>query len=185
MTHNYLYPQWVELAASVRLDQDNNRIDAVKGICDDIHADLIRYQKVSDLTGVPAILIAAIHYRESSRNFKCMMHNGEPLNRKSRIVPIGVGPFDTWEASAVDALVREGCKEIVQWEMADCLEFAEKYNGKGYRKRGMYSPYVFAFTNMSDELGGYPSDGKFSMDYVHKRPGVAAILLGMINKYGA
>jgi lysozyme family protein len=182
MENNYLNPDWVALAGSVAIDDDAQKKSIIVSLCKQIKDNFGRYQYVSAATGVPAMLIAAIHYREASFNFNCMLHNGEPLTIVSRIVPVGVGPFATWENSAIDALVREGCVEIENWEMSECLKFAESYNGKGYRKKGMYSPYVFSFTNLSDELGGYPSDGKFSNDYVHKRPGVAALMLGMIGE---
>ncbi len=183
MEHNYLDPDWITIGSFMRLDQEPFKLNAVKGICEDIQKNMHRYQAVSDLTRVPAILLGALHYREASLNFNCMLHNGEPLGIVSRIVPVGVGPFASWENSAVDALRREGCGEIALWDFGACLKFAEAYNGKGYRKRGLYSPYVTSFTNMSDEVGGYPSDGKYSDHYLNKRPGVGALMLGMIGKY--
>jgi lysozyme family protein len=182
--HNYLEPKWLEISREVRIDQDPLRIAAIKAICEDIVADWTKYQIVTGVTGVPPELLAAIHYRESSRNFKTMLHNGEPLNRKSTIVPIGVGPFASWEASAVDVMKRQGATHYNNWSMDNCLKFAEAFNGKGYRKRGMYSPYVFSFTNMSNELGGYASDGKYTSKYPNTRPGVAAIILGLKGLYG-
>lgn len=183
MIHNYLDPQWLDIASQIRLDQEPNKLAAVKSICADITGNMMHYSLVRDKTGVPAVLVGAIHYREASLNFRNMLHNGEPLGIKSRIVPIGVGPFSTWEESAIDALKREGCEKITDWSMANCLAFAEAYNGKGYRKRGIYSPYVVSFTNMSDEVGGFPADGIYSKEYVNKRPGVGALILGLIGKY--
>lgn len=181
---NYLNPDWVQLASEVALDQDPNRIAAVKDIVETIRENFYRYEQASEITRVPAFLIAGLHYRESSFNFTTMLHNGTPLNKVSKIVPVGVGPFGTWVEATVHALKSQGSDRIKTWDMAMCLEFAEAYNGKGYRKRGMYSPYVFSFTNKSDELGGYPSDGKWDPTYVNKRPGVAAIILGLSGQYG-
>lgn len=185
MIHNYASPDWVEIAANIRLDQEPQKLAAVKSICADIMENQMHYNLVREKTGVPMLLIGAIHYRESSLNFNTMLHNGEPLNRKSRIVPIGVGPFATWEDAAIDALKGEGCMDVKDWSFANCMAFAEKFNGRGYRKRGIYSPYVVSFTNMSDEIGGFPSDGVYSKEYVNKRPGVAALILGLIGKYDA
>jgi lysozyme family protein len=59
------------------------------------------------------------------------------------------------------------------------LAAAEKYNGLGYRNHGILSGYVVAYTNMSNELGGYPRDHVWDSKYVHDRPSVGAILIRM------
>ena len=57
-----------------------------------------RYEEVSRTTGVPWAVIAVLHRRESDGDFRTYLGNGEPLNRRTRIEPIGRGPFPTWEA---------------------------------------------------------------------------------------
>ena len=64
-----------------------------------------RYLKAEKLTGVPWYMIAALHWRESSGNFKTQLAQGDPLNRRSTHVPRDRGPFKTWEDGAYDALV--------------------------------------------------------------------------------
>lgn len=170
-------PNFFELANVVSLDQDSTKIAYIADVCAKINKNKERYLHVQDMTAVPWDLIAAIHFKEASMNFDCMLHNGEPLNIKSRIVPIGVGPFKNWEDSALDSLKRQGALSVQGWSFAKQLEFAESYNGKGYRSHGIYSPYVFAFTNLSEEKGGYPKDHVWDANKEIKRPGVAAILL--------
>ena len=63
-----------------------------------------RYQRVEKLARVPWAVIAALHMRESGADFRTYLGNGEPLNRRTRLVPKGRGPFKSWEDGAVDAL---------------------------------------------------------------------------------
>ncbi len=59
-----------------------------------------KYEAVEKQTGVPWQIIAAIHYREGGLDFKTVLHNGERIigtDKKTKKVPAGHGPFDTWE----------------------------------------------------------------------------------------
>ena len=173
-------PDWEWIADRIKLDElSKEKMSELEGLVKKIFQNKEKYISVYKKTKVPPELIAAIHYKESSFRFDRMLHNGEPLNIKSRIVPIGVGPFATWEEAAIDALKREGSDNIAKWTLAQCLAFAEKYNGKGYRKRGIYSNYVCGFTNFSSEKGGYPRDHVWDPEYKYNRFGVAAILFGI------
>ena len=59
-----------------------------------------RYQAVADKTGIPAELIAALHWRESSGNFNTYMHNGDPLGSPTVHYPQGKLFYD-WESSEI------------------------------------------------------------------------------------
>src|SRR5262245_63583168 len=63
-----------------------------------------QYLAVATRTGVPWFVIAALHNRESDADFGTYLGNGEPLDRVTRLVPKGRGPFETWEEGAIDAL---------------------------------------------------------------------------------
>src|SRR4051812_47655795 len=63
-----------------------------------------RYQAVEANPGVPWWMIAAIHERESSQDWKASLAQGDPWNRRSTHVPAGRGPFHSWEEAAIDAL---------------------------------------------------------------------------------
>jgi lysozyme family protein/peptidoglycan hydrolase-like protein with peptidoglycan-binding domain len=147
-------------------------------------ANAERYERVAERTGVPAMLIAALHYRESSMNFGTYLHQGDPLGKPAVHVPRDIPVFDDWEDAAVHAL---GLKSSIRDEVgltadsrdgAAMATFAEAYNGLGYHHRGLASPDVFAG---SDRYTGgmYVADGKFSSTTFDRRLGVATILQAM------
>lgn len=122
----------------------------------------------------PAELICAIHYRESGCNFKTYLHNGQPLGKPTTMVPKGKC-FDNFEDSAVDAIKMIDPKGIKAGDFQSYMYFAERYNGLGYRKRGIASPYVWSGTDKYT-IGMYVVDGKFSATARDKRVGVAVIV---------
>lgn len=108
-----------------------------------------RYITVQNRTGVPWFFIAVIHEREASQNFNTQLGQGDPLHSKSVHVPVGRGPFDTWEDGAIDALVK--CSPFsarnMDWSPGGLLTETEKYNGLAYANHGVPSPYVWSGTN--------------------------------------
>ena len=142
-----------------------------------ISAHRERYEKVSKATGVPWWFIGVVHYRESSNNFNTYLGNGQPLNKKTTIVPKGRGPFNTWEDGAVDALVN--CPPYAarnkNWSVGPALALLEKYNGLGYASKGVPSPYLWAGTNQYVK-GKYVSDGVYNPNVIDKQLGCAGLL---------
>lgn len=134
-----------------------------------------RYQGVEVGTGVPWMMIAAIHMREASFDFDTYLGNGEPLDQVTTLVPAGRGPFDSWEEGAIDALTYDGLTEVTDWRLEKMLFYCEKYNGTGYHSKGLPSPYVWAGTTIQ-EPGKYVADGKFDDDYWDTQPGCAGLL---------
>lgn len=157
---------------------------AIKIIKDNYHT----YTSVQLLTGVPWYVIGAIHYRESSFNFKRHLSNGDPLTARTTHVPagrplIGMPPF-TWEESAVDALKLRNLQFVKTWEVPMILRQCERYNGGGYMKRNVNSPYVWAATNhygVAPNIGKYVADGKFDATVKDKQLGCAAILKELLS----
>lgn len=146
-----------------------------------IEASRARYEAVSAKTGVPWDVIGVIHYRESSGSFAGVLHNGQKIigtGKKTTIVPKGRGPFTTWEEAAVDALLK--CQPYAgkntDWSIAGTLDILERYNGLGYRNKGLPSPYLWAGTDQYVK-GKYVADGKFDPNAVDKQVGVAPILM--------
>ena len=135
-----------------------------------------KYKEVERQTGVPAELVAAIHYRESNGNFKTYLHNGDYLGKPTQNVPAGIY-FDTdqWTEAAVDALKREGCDKIDTKNLDSLLDFAERYNGLGYRRRNIASPYVWAGTDRY-VAGKFVRDSEFDKNYVDRQLGVAVMM---------
>lgn len=147
-------------------------------IVDYILANKTRYTAVDAQTSVPWYAIAGIHNMEASGSFKLNLAEGSPLTGRSRDEPKGrpkdgKPPF-TWEFAAVDALTydRMGTKD---WTSLDATLIAvEYYNGSGYAKRGMPSPYVFAATT-SEVPGRYIRDHVWSSTAMSDQVGVGAI----------
>jgi lysozyme family protein len=88
---------------------------------------------------------------------------------------IGDPPF-TWEESAQDALAIEGLCHRDKWaDIGVTLDRIERYNGLGYRKRGLTSPYLWAGTN-NYWAGKFVADGQFNPEVMDKQPGCAGLL---------
>lgn len=138
-------------------------------------AGMSRYKAVERMTGVPAAFIAVTHIRESSGNFNTYLGNGEPLNRVTRLVPKGRGPFATWEDGAVDALTLQGLAGRKDWTIPFLIFALEGYNGFGYRNKGIRSPYLWGGTNLQ-EPGKYVRDGVFDPNVMDTQPGAVALL---------
>lgn len=151
-----------------------------------IEANRARYEQVAKATGVPWDVIGVIHYRESSLNFAGVLHNGQKIigtGKKTTLVPKGRGPFSTWEEAAIDALMNAGPKIGLNkdWSIAGTLEALERYNGLGYRTRGLPSPYLWAGTDQYVK-GKFVADGKFDPSHVDQQLGVAALLMKLREK---
>ena len=63
-----------------------------------------KYLAVAAQTHVPAELVAAIHWRESSGSFKKYLHQGDPLGKQAVNVPTNIPIFHDWHKAAVHAL---------------------------------------------------------------------------------
>ncbi len=140
-----------------------------------------RYQAVERQTGVPWPAIAVVHERESSQDWKASLAQGDPWNRASIHVPAGRGPFDSWEAAAIDALVK--CPPFLarhkDWSTAGALTALETYNGIGYAARAVPSPYLWSGTNQY-RAGKYVRDGLYDPGRVDPQLGCAALLIALM-----
>lgn len=141
----------------------------------------LRYQAVEAKTGVPWPVIAVIHEREASQNFKTQLGQGDALDRVSVHVPAGRGPFATWEEGAYDALVN--CAPHLarrkDWSIAGVLIALELYNGTGYAARGLPSPYLWAGTDQY-RSGKYVRDGVYDPNKVDAQMGCVALLMALM-----
>jgi lysozyme family protein len=139
-----------------------------------------QYTTVQQYTGVPWFVIAVIHERESNQNWKGSLAQGDPWNTVSIHVPSGRGPFQSWIAAAIDALVN--CSPHAasnhDWSVGGTLTLLESYNGLGYASRGLPSPYIWSGTNQY-KSGKYVADGVFKPDVVDVQLGCAGLLMSM------
>ena len=182
------FPNGFDLGKWAGIKIDENRKAEVQAVVNFFIGNKTRYVKVENTCGVPAELICALHYRESSLSFAGVLHNGERIlntGKKTKLVPKGRGPFKTWEEAAVDALMLKKSIFPSKWTFESMLEFSERFNGLGYRSKigdsGKIelSPYVFAGTNLHDETGKYVVDGKYSPTAKEAQLGVASIIIGL------
>lgn len=149
--------------------------DTFEHLARNILTDKERYQGVERETGVPWMMIAALHQRESDCDFDTYLGNGEPLDEVTTLVPKGRGPFDTWEEGAIDALTYDGLTEVTDWRLEKMLFHCETYNGTGYDSKGLPSPYLWAGTTIQ-EPGKYVADGEFDANEMDEQPGCCGIL---------
>lgn len=144
-----------------------------------------RYEAVEKMrsNGVPAPVIFCLHYRESDNSFKCHLHEGSSLLHRTRYVPKNrlPSPDDPpyeWSHSAEDAIYvcdkLQGPWDTVTWSIRKIIA----YNGTGYDKRGVPSPYAYSGTTVYIS-GKFTSDGHYSSSAIDQQLGCVAILLRM------
>jgi lysozyme family protein len=159
----------------------------VTSAVDTILKNYKRYETVETETTVPAFIVSVFHFRETSLNFNEHLANGDPLFSQSGIplrtvhVPVGLGPFVSWEQAAVGALKHQGFTHGYHWDIANSLDNIERYNGLGYRNRGAISPYVYAGTNIY-KSGLYRADGVYDPNKIDPRPGCLLLLKELQNR---
>lgn len=142
-----------------------------------------QYQAIEHATydgprAVPWWLIAIIHLREASLDFRAYLGNGQPLSQKTTEVPAGRGPFtgpDAFENGALDALRIDGLTGVLDWRLEKALYYQELFNGAGYNNRGLPSPYIWGGTNIQ-RPGKYTSDRRFNARVWDTQPGCAPMI---------
>lgn len=144
-----------------------------------------RYERVGKSVGVPWYFIGAIHGLEASFNFMAHLHNGDaPLTGRTRQMPSGhplvwLPPSD-WEASAKDALKLLGFTGKSDWTVERTLYRFEAYNGFGYRRKGIASPYLWSFSNHY-ESGKFVSDGRWNPKARSQQCGAAVLIKSLVD----
>jgi len=163
---------------------NDDKVTLVNDIVDRILAKEEKYRLAQNKSGVPWAVIAAIHSLEASLNFNTHLHNGDPLSQKTTHVPKGRPPGNppfTWEASAADALQNNGVTIWQEWTIPGALFVLERYNGAGYNKKRLNSPYLWSFSNQYTK-GKFVEDGKFDANAVSKQCGAALLLKVLIDR---
>jgi lysozyme family protein len=132
---------------------------------------------------IPWAFIGILHGLETGFDFSRHLHNGDPLAARTVHVPkgrpaSGEPPF-SFEESAADALALQGLDGISAWPAARLLYEWERYNGFGYRRRGLASPYLWSFSTHY-ERGKYGGDGRFDPALVSRQCGAAVQLRALI-----
>lgn len=166
-----------------------NRVAEFQATAKRLMKGMDRYKAVEKATGVPAALIAILHDRESNADFDTYLGNGQPLSKKTTIIPKGRGPFRNFEEGAIDALNINGLASIKSWPLEMIIFKAEGFNGFGYRNGPqtngikyppMRSPYLWGGTN-HQERGKYTRDRYFDPGVMDKQLGAVGILYTLMN----
>ena len=140
-----------------------------------------RYEVVAARTSMPAALIAALHWRESSGDFSTYLHQGDPLGKKAVHVPSNIPIFDVWEDAAVHALTMKNdlrdqlAIDSSTKDAGKLATYSEYYNGLGYHNREQTSPYAFAGTSAYDK-GKYVADSEFSANTRDRQLGTVVMM---------
>lgn len=147
-----------------------------------LHGQAI-YQQVGEALNIPWVFIGITHGMECGFNFTSHLHNGDPLGACTVHVPQGrpangSAPF-TWRESACDAMICKGYQQITDWSLPHMLYLFERYNGMGYRRRGVPTPYLWSYSNLY-EKGKFVADGHFDPDAVSKQCGAALMLKAVL-----
>lgn len=113
-------------------------------------------------------------------NWTCSIGQGSPFRVKSKIKPY-TGPFPSWTEAAIDSLVKQHpyAAKNTNWSGGGTLTINEMYNGTGYARKGLPSPYIWAWTNQYVK-GKYVRDGKYDKNHVDTQLGVAIALKALM-----
>ena len=94
--------------------------------------------------------------------------------KKDQTVTVTVEGDD--EDAACDAMTRYIDQDKLDKDDVNTYyEVAERYNGLGYRNKGVASPYVWAGSS-NYSCGKYVADGQYDPNYVDRQLGVAVML---------
>lgn len=136
------------------------------------------YITIENQSGVRWYHVAIIHRREGNANFQTYLGNGQSLKHRTTEVPIGRGPFSSFVAGALDALKVDGLSDIIDWRLEKILYFCEVFNGGGYSRLGLPSPYLWGGTNIQ-ERGKFTSDHHLDRTVWDTQPGCAPLLMAI------
>ena len=175
-------------SANLSIGMSDTQMNSTRRFQENWETNKARYQSVAQQTNMPAKLIAAIHWRESSGNFNTYLHQGDPLGRPAVNHPKNIPIFHVWEDAAVHALTMKAHHQESLDMHSDTTSvgkigaFSELYNGLGYHYRDNHSPYVYAGSS-AYEKGKYVADGRYDGNVVDKQVGVIP-LMGSIDGLG-
>lgn len=136
-----------------------------------------RFMPVQEKLGIPAVWMMASFEREASSNFNLSPAQGDPWRRKSVNEPRGLGPYSSWEESALEAYRYDKINNLPpeMWTWAFGCYKGEGFNGFGFRNHGVHSAYLWAGTNLYT-IGMYVSDGSWRAGVKDPRVGIVPVM---------
>lgn len=135
-----------------------------------------RYIQVEARADAPWAVVGITHLMECSCSWNRQILNGEHWNLKTRNWPPGLGPWDSWEESAVCGMLRFRKRYPEKWNIGTIGLFLERWNGMGYAARGKHSPYLWSMSNHGVGTGKFVSDGKYDPRAVSDQVGGMVVL---------
>ena len=166
---------------------------AVDSFLKNYSQNLGSYQAVSDNLRQQGIIltpsqIAAIQWREASGDLTKSIANGQSLGTNVRKDGrLGQGsssnsftPTKNWVSNTTEVLSykineKYGSTSGDFSSASRFNDFAERFNGLGYRNRGLVSPYVYSGTTLY-ESGKFVADGVFNPSVKDKQVGTAVLV---------
>ena len=147
--------------------------------------------------GMTSEQVAAIHWREGTGSFNKSIANGQVLSKPARLDgTMGTGgrtysATSSWEENAVEVMTHKAKEKRApndgqQWNDSTFYTFAERFNGTGYKSKGLASPYVYSGTTTYTG-GKYVKDGPngFDPNVKDKQIGVAVLTSSLNAKKAA
>ncbi len=138
-----------------------------------------RYIQVEARADAPWYVVGITHLMECSCSWNRQILNGQHWNLKTTLWPPGLGPWESWEESAVCGMLRFRKRYPPRWTVGAMGLFLERWNGMGYAMRGKHSPYLWSMSNHGEGVGKFVADGKYSATAVSQQVG-AMVLLKLI-----
>jgi lysozyme family protein len=154
------------------------RAAAAKQLAVKIKASRVKCVPVEAATSVPWEWVAITLLRESSLNFSTYLGNGQPLSKRTTIVPKGRGPFRTFADGAIDAIGLHKLDKVPVWSVERMLYEWERWNGWGYLGK-TNSPYIWSWTSEYTS-GKYVADHDYRASVIDPQPGCAAVFKALI-----
>jgi len=159
------------------------KLKAVDAIIAKIMEGKPRYEAVEAKSSVPWFVIGLIHNLECSLRFDQHLHNGDSLKYPTRNDPAGRPPgwdgTGTWEESALDALKYDRLTTVKIWNLPRILFSFETFNGFGYRRYAINSPYLWGGSNHYTK-GKYVRDHVFDPEARTDQIGTGVLLFRMV-----
>src|ERR1700752_4381767 len=130
-----LEPDYARLAASASVKP--SRESELRSACVRLLRDKALYQRVEQLTHVPAAALMALAEREMTGNTHCYLGNGQRLTMRTTLVPKGRGPLpDTpagFVAGCFGALAIDKLDQVYKlaggWSLPRFCYESEEWNG--------------------------------------------------------
>lgn len=172
-----------EISESLRAEYLKNWLEStinsshrksVERIVDKILEKKKIYEEACELSGYDFFFMVTAHYRECGNDLNRQLLNGQRWTQRTTLVPKGLGPFQSFQDSCKKAFDLKPKMKNPR-NISELLHALERHNGWGYRRRGIWSPYIWSYTTLYT-TGYYTSDGNFSMKAVNRQSGCAAIL---------